>query len=98
MHTANENLVLIVVSSPGVTASGVNIVPSREPFGHSKMRFSAELSGNRVRVNRPSESVRRVRSSMLRPLLSTRRTRMGNAGMGAPVSASVTTPWTRRGL
>jgi hypothetical protein len=98
LHTASENDVVMVVSNPGVTVNGVKIVPSREPFAHSKMSIIWALSGNRVRVNRPSESVRMVGSSMLRPLLSMRRTRMANAGIGAPVSALVTTPWTRRGL
>ncbi len=87
----------MVVSIPGVTASGVMIPPSREPFGHSKMRTIPALSGSRVSVNLPSESVRSEGSSMLRPLLSTRRTRTLSPATGLPVSASVTTPWTRRG-
>lgn len=88
----------MVVSSPGVTAIGVKTVPSRDPFGHSKISVIPRVSGSRVSVNLPSESVRTEGPSMLSPLLSTRRTRTVNPAIGFPVSASVTTPCTRRGL
>gem|GEM_PF-3247319 len=92
---------LIVVSIPGVTAIGVKNVSvgSRRPFGQSKKRVIGALSGKRVRVNLPSESVRSDGSSMVRPLVRrSRRTRMVNSAIALPVPASVTTPCTRRGL
>jgi hypothetical protein len=98
LQAASENEVVMVVSIPGVTAIGAYMIPSRAPFGHSNFRVIPLLSGRRVSVYLPSESVRKEGSSTLTPLLRMRRTPTLNPASGWPVSASVTTPWTRRGL
>jgi hypothetical protein len=89
---------LIVVSIPGVTPIGMRNNGSRRPFGQSKKIVIPAFTGSRVRVNRPNESVRSDGSSIMTPLLIRRRTRILKFAIALPVSASVTTPCTRRGL
>ena len=101
MQALNGNDTLIVVSIPAVTMTGVKNGSDcrRGPFGQSKKRVIPALSGNRVRVNLPSESVRTDGSSTMTPLVRrSRRTRMINPAIAFPVPSSVTTPCRRRGL